>query len=150
MLYVLFNEMLWWHWVTIGLALLIAEIFTGTFILLGIGIGAIGVGILDIILNLSFALELVLLILISVGVIYLLFKYFKSDEVDSSGQSDYAIGVKGVVQEAISAHGRGKVKFNRPILGNTVWLATAEEDISISTEVKIVVVKGQLIEVEKV
>jgi len=151
MLDFLANTLLWWHWIIFGLLLLIFEIFTGTFIMLGLGIGAAIVGVADLIFILSLNKELFIWSIFSIIMIIILFKYFKDNSPkDKSGQSDYAIGVKGVVEEPIDANGRGKVKFNTPILGNTIWHATAKEDIPILSKVKIVNVKGQLIEVEKV
>jgi len=150
MLEFLTNELFWWHWIIFGLILLIAEIFTGTFIMLGLAIGAIIVGIADIIFLLSLNNELLVWSIVSIITIIILFKYFVNHKTDRSGQSNYAIGTRGVVEEPIDANGRGKVKFNRPILGNTIWHATAKEDISLLTNVKIVNVKGQLIEVEKI
>ena len=151
MLDFLANTLLWWHWIIFGLLLLIFEIFTGTFIMLGLGIGAAIVGVADLIFILSLNKELFIWSIFSIIMITILFKYFKDNSPkDKSGQSDYAIGVKGVVEEPIDANGRGKVKFNTPILGNTIWYATAKEDIPILSRVKIVKVKGQLIEVEKI
>ncbi|MCK4441833.1 MAG: NfeD family protein [Sulfurovaceae bacterium] len=153
MLDFLVNTLLWWHWIIFGLLLLILEIFTGTFIMLGLGIGATIVGLADLIFILSLNKELLTWAIISIItiIITILFKYFKKNSPkDKSGQSDYAIGIKGVVEEPIDANGRGKVKFNTPILGNTIWHATAKEDIPILSKVKIVNVKGQLIEVKKI
>jgi len=151
MLDFLANIVLWWHWIIFGLILLILEIFTSTFIMLGLGIGAVIVGVADLIFILSLNKELFLWSIFSIIIIIILFKYFKDKSPeDKSGQSDYAIGVKGIVEEPIDANGRGKVKFNTPILGNTIWHATAKEDIPILSRVKIVKVKGQLIEVEKI
>jgi len=44
----------------------------------------------------------------------------------------------------------GKVKFDKPVLGSTIWQATAKEDIATKSRVKIVQIKGQLIEVETI
>ena len=150
MLEFLLNELLWWHWIIFGFLLLIIEIFTGTFIMLGLGLGAIIVGGIDIILVLSLNSKLLLWIIFSLIIIAILFKFFRQQKGDKSGQSDYAIGVRGVVEEPIEAYGRGKVKFNQPILGNTIWHATAKEDIPILADVKVVNIKGNLIEVEKI
>ncbi len=150
MLEFLVNQLLWWHWIIFGFILLIIEIFTGTFIMLGLGLGAIIVGSMDIILILSLNSKLLIWIIISLMIIAILFRIFKKEKSDKSGQSNYAIGIKGVVEEPIDAYGRGKVKFNQPILGNTIWHATAKEDIPILSHVRVVDVKGNLIEVEKI
>jgi len=151
MLDFLANILLWWHWIIFGLLLLILEIFTGTFIMLGLGIGAVIVGIIDFIFIISLNQKLLIWSIFSIIIIVILFKYFKDkNSQEKSGQSDYAIGVKGIVEEPIDANGRGKVKFNTPILGNTIWYVTAKEDIPILSKVKVVKIKGQLIEVEKI
>jgi len=151
MLDFLANILLWWHWIILGLLLLILEIFTGTFIMLGLGIGAVIVGIIDFIFIISLNQKLLIWSIFSIIIIVILFKYFKDkNSQEKSGQSDYAIGVKGIVEEPIDANGRGKVKFNTPILGNTIWYVTAKEDIPILSKVKVVKIKGQLIEVEKI
>jgi membrane protein implicated in regulation of membrane protease activity len=147
----LINELLWWHWIIFGLILLILEILTGTFIMLGLGIGAAIVGISDLIFELNLNSELITWSIGSIIIIVILFKFFKKEAyIDKSGQSHYAIGTKGVVEEPIEAYGRGKVRFNTPILGNTVWYATAKENIPILSHVRVVDIKGQLIEVEKI
>ena len=144
-------ELLWWHWAILGVFLAIGELFTGTFILLGFGVGAIFTAIIEYIFNLSILYELFYFILFSIVAIYLFLKFLREDSrVDRSGQSDYAIGAVGVVIEPIRANERGKVRFNTPILGNTVWVATAKEDIDVSSKVKIVNVIGQIIEVERI
>jgi len=49
----LFSNVLWWHWVVVGLALLAVEMMTGTFILLGLGMAAILVGSIDLLFGTS-------------------------------------------------------------------------------------------------
>jgi len=143
-------ELLWWHWAILGVFLAIGELFTGTFILLGFGVGAIFTALLELIFNLSFLYELLSFIFFSVVAIYIFFKFFRGNRVEKSGQSDYAIGRVGVVIEPIKANERGRVRFNSPILGNTVWIATAKEDIELDSKVKIINVMGQIIEVERI
>ena len=150
MLELLANNILWWHWIIFGLTMLIIEIFTGTFIMLGLGISGIIVGIIDLIFILSLNKELLLWIMSSIIITILLIKFFKSSKIDKSGQSNYAIGIKGLVEEPIKAYSRGKVRFNSPILGSRVWNATADEDLDIETIVKIIEVQGQLIKVQKI
>ena len=40
------DTILWWHWIVLGFILLILEMSTGTFIMLGLGVAAIIVGLL--------------------------------------------------------------------------------------------------------
>ena len=147
----LLNEtVLWWHWVVLGIILLILEMSSGTFIMLGLGVAAIFVGLLDSIIDTSFTTELSIWMLLSILSIAAWFKWFKDPAVSHTGQSNYTLDTLGTVTEEIHPHDRGKVIFDTPVLGNTVWHATANESIVKGTRVKIVEVNGQLIEVQKI
>ncbi len=150
MLELLNENVLWWHWVVLGLALLVAEMMTGTFVLLGLGIAAIMVGGIGLLSGVSFNTELLLWLVFSVVAMGIWFKWFKTKPVSQSGQSNYRLDTLGTVMEEIVPHHRGKVLFDTPVLGNTAWPATARERIPRDARVKIVQINGQLIEVEKI
>jgi membrane protein implicated in regulation of membrane protease activity len=143
------NEtILWWHWIVLGIALLIWDMSMGTFFILGLGIAAIVVGILDIFLHLSFTVELAIWMILSILAIAAWFKWFREEPVTESGQSNYRLDTLGVVMEDIQPHSRGKVTFDTPVLGNTSWHAISKVNIDKGTRVEIVQINGQLIEVK--
>jgi len=143
------NEtVLWWHWIILGITLLILEMSLGTFFILGFGVAAILVGIIDNFINTSFTLELFIWILLSILSIGAWFKWFRTKPITDSGQSNYRLDTLGTVIDEIKPHSRGKVTFDSPVLGNTSWHATAKVAISKNTRVQIVEINGQLIEVE--
>ena len=150
MLELLNENVLWWHWIIIGLALLAAEMITGTFVLLGLGIAAILVGGIGLLTDISFNTELLLWLIFSVVALGIWFKWFRAKPVSRSGQSNYRLDTLGTVREAITPHQRGKVTFDVPVLGNTTWHTTARTAIPKGARVKIVRVNGQLIEVEQI
>ena len=145
------NEtVLWWHWVIFGIVLLIIEMSTGTFFILGLGVAAIVVGLVDTLFGTSFTVELSIWMVLSILAIATWFKWFREPTVTDSGQSNYRLDTLGTVLEEIHPHARGKVVFDTPVLGNTSWHATSKVDLDKDTRVKIVEVNGQLIEVEPV
>ncbi|MDQ7046210.1 MAG: NfeD family protein [Sulfurovum sp.] len=145
----LLNEtILWWHWIVFGIILLILEMSTGTFFMLGLGIAAIIVGLLDSIFNTSFTANLSIWMLLSILAIAAWFKWFREAPISDSGQSNYRLDTLGIVMEDIQPHSRGKVTFDTPVLGNTSWHAISKVDIDKDTRVQIVQINGQLIEVE--
>jgi len=147
----LLNEtVLWWHWIVFGIILLIAEMSTGTFFMLGLGVAAIIVGIIDATIGTSFTVELSIWVVLSILAIAAWFKWFKEPPLTDSGQSNYRLDTLGIVMEDIQPHSRGKVTFDTPVLGNSSWHATAKVDIDKNTRVQIVQINGQLIEVEPV
>jgi inner membrane protein len=150
MLEFLTTQLFWWHWIIIGILLIISEMFTGTFIMLGLGLATILVGVVDNIYPISFEMQLTLWITLSILSIALWFKYLKDTSVESSGQSNYSLETRGTIEEAIESNGRGMVKFDTPVLGNTHWPATSKTYIPANSRVKIVAIKGQLIEVKEI
>ena len=144
----LLNETVtWWHWIVLGVALIVIEMSTGTFFMLTLGVSAILVGIIDWMIPISFQMQLLLWIIFSILAIVAWLKWFKDKVISNSGQSDYRLDTLGVVTEEIKPHHRGKVRFDTPVLGNTEWHATAKIEIPEGTRIKIVEVNGQLIEV---
>lgn len=141
------TNLLWWHWIAFGLILVTSEIFIGTFMMLGLGVSAMLVGAIDNLFKTSIEFELFLWIILSLLSLFLWFKYLKNPNIENSGQSNYSLDTLGVVTKAIPHNGRGEVKFDTPVLGNTTWFATAKENIEENSRIKIVQVKGQLIEV---
>lgn len=138
----------WWHWIVLGILFIILEMATGTFIVLGFGIAAVLVGLLDLALSMNFLVQVSLWILFSVLIIAVSFKYFKGQPtVSNTGQSDHGFDTLGTVTETIEAHSRGKVKFDDPVLGNTVWHASANQTLNTGDRVTIEEVNGQLIKV---
>jgi len=51
MLEILNENILWWYWILFGLALLAAELFSGTFLMMGLGAAAVLTGIVAAVLN---------------------------------------------------------------------------------------------------
>jgi membrane protein implicated in regulation of membrane protease activity len=144
------NEIvLWWHWIVLGILLIILELAIGTFFILGLGIAAIVVGILDLLIDLSFSGSLGVWILLSIVAIIVWFKYYKETTVSTSGQSNKSFDTMGSVSKTINANGRGEVVFDAPVLGNTIWDATSKNDIQIGSRVCITEINGQLMVVEE-
>jgi membrane protein implicated in regulation of membrane protease activity len=150
MLEFLSSNLFWWHWIILGILLLTMEIFTGTFILLGLGLSGIIVGIIDVIYPLSLNMELTVWMISSLLSIVLWFRYMKDNSVEHSGQSNYSLETLGVVEQNITATRRGKVRFDTPVLGTSIWTATSKETLEANTRVEIIEIKGQLIEVAKI
>jgi len=142
------DSVVWWHWIILGLILIISEMATGTFISLGLGVAGILVGLIDLVIPMGFTYQLVVWIILSILLITALFKWFKGQPtVSDSGQSDYRFDTPGTVTQAIHPHQRGKVAFDSPVLGNTNWYASSGYELEEGTRVKIIEVSGQLIEV---
>lgn len=101
-------------WIVIGIAMIIAEIFTPGFFLASIGLGAIAAGLIAFI---SDSLIIQLLVFAAVSALSLIFlrpviTRLSSKDKEKSG-NDAIIGSEGIVLEDIdNIEGKGRVKVN--------------------------------------
>ena len=144
------ESVLWWHWIVLGLGLLMLEMNTGTFLMLGLGLASIIVGILDVAIELSFVFEVMIWSILSIASLIAWKKWFKVEHVSDSGQSDSNLDTLGTALVDIGPQTRGKVTFDTPVLGNSTWTATSNTPIAKDSRVQIIDVHGQLIEVKSI
>ncbi len=143
------TNLVWWHWIVLGLILVVSEIFAPLFIVIWFGLSAIIIGLLDLVFNTSFMTELFLWTILSVVFLTLWFMFFKDKTISKSGQSDFTLGTQGIVIQNIEANQKGKVRFDTPVLGSSEWFAVSDEEIEVGASIHIVDVKGQLLKVKK-
>ncbi len=146
----LINNMLWWHWISFGLVLVVSEIVVPLFVIIWFGLAAIMVGFIALLFDTTFPLEIAIWTILSVILLFVWFKFFKEKSISESGQSDFGLTTKGIVIEKIPHGERGKVRFESPVLGSSQWHATSEENLEVGTTIQIVEVNGQLIKVSPV
>jgi len=144
-----FTHPLWWHWAAFGLVLIVSEIILPSFVAIWFGIAAIIISLLDYLLKTTFKTELFLWIILSSFFIYLWFKFFKHKTISNSGQADEDMGIKGIITEHVEPFGRGKAKFETPILGSSEWTVLSDESITVGETVKSIQAIGNMIKVKK-
>jgi membrane protein implicated in regulation of membrane protease activity len=138
------NHILWWHWVVLGLLLILLELQDGSFLMLGLGTAAILMGAIHHFFHPKIAIELILWALLSAAYI-IVWKKFIHDKITGAkvGQSDSDLGEKGIVISPITKYKEGRVRFDIPVIGSRIWLAIADEDIPVGTEIQLVEIDGQ-------
>jgi inner membrane protein len=118
-------EPLYWHWLVLGVALVVLEIFLASFVVLWFGIGALVVGLCQWLFpNLSFAAQLLIWLLASSAMAWVWFHWFKPRMVDRTQAGiarEALIGESGQVVRAPADGGRGLVRFSVPVLGSDEW-----------------------------
>ena len=145
------EDISWWYWVVFGIILAFFELITFTFFLLIFGISAILVGFLTWIFNFSLNMEIGLWLIISIVSIILLYPIYKrkiSNKGTNIGQSNSGIGTKGIAIDDINITKRGKVKLYEAVHGSKIWLAEADKTIPKGSEIEVVDVSGQILNVK--
>ena len=142
----------WWTWVVGGIALILAELAIPSFFIVWFGLGAILVGLLMLALpSLSLTAQLAVWTVASLAMVVLWFRVFKRSSYRTRiGTADGGvIGEVGVLVSAVAPFERGKVRFQRPLLGSEEWVCLADAAIAAGERVRVVAVEGSYLKVGK-
>lgn len=143
----------WWYWVVGGVLLALLELVIPAFFVLWFGLGALLVGLLMLATGaLSLTTQLLVWGLASLAMMALWFRVFRRDRHKTLvGTADGAVlGEIGLLVGAVEPFQRGRVRFQRPILGAEEWACVAETAIAAGERVRVVSVEGSFIKVAKV
>lgn len=142
----------WWHWVIGGILLILLELAIPAFFVIWFGLGALLVaGVLLLVGELPLTAQLLLWILASLAMVVLWFRVFSPRRHRTLvGTADgEVIGEVGLLVGAVAPFQRGKVRFQRPILGAEEWACMAETDIPAGERVKVVSIEGSYLKVAR-
>lgn len=141
----------WWYWIIGGIALMLAELIVPSFFIVWFGLGALIVGLLALAFDLSLPAQLATWTLASLAMVWLWFKVFKqSFQKTRAGTADGdVIGEIGLLVGAVAPFERGKVRFQRPVLGADEWVCVADSSIAAGERVRVVSIEGSFLKVAK-
>jgi hypothetical protein len=140
----------WWHWMVLGIALMLLELAVPAFFLIWFGVGALIVGLALLgFPALPFAWQVVVWTVCSLAFIGLWFRVFRPGfHKTRAGMSKGSlVGEIGLITREIRPFQKGQIRFQKPVLGDEVWDAIAEEEIRIGERVKVLDVEGNLLKV---
>lgn len=139
----------WWHWIVLGIVLIIAELAVPQFVLVWFGLGALLVGVSLWLFGMSVTAQLALWTLASLGMIALWFKVFKPGAHKTRiGMSDAnVVGEVGVLTRDVEPFRRGRVRFQKPLMGSEVWDCIADESIRANDRVRVTAIEGNILKV---
>ncbi len=142
----------WWHWQILGIVLVLAELAVPAFFVIWFGFGAILVGLALLLVDLSLAAQIGLWILASVAMAVLWFRVFRrSQHKTLIGTADgHVIGEVGLLVASVEPFQRGRVRFQRPVLGSEEWACMAESAIRAGERVRVVSIEGSFVKVEAI
>lgn len=143
----------WWHWIVGGIALMLAELAIPSFFIIWFGLGGLLVGLLMLIFpELSPTTQLATWTLASLAMVVLWFRVFKQNlHKTRVGMADgEVLGEIGLLVSAVAPFARGKVRFQRPVLGSEEWVCLADSEIAAGERVRVVAIEGSFVKVTKV
>jgi len=145
--------MQYWHWLVLGMALLMAELFIASFFVFWFGLGALLVGLLlwlDPTLGPAWQ---VLAWSVSSGLLTALwFRYLRplmKDRTHAGDARAAVIGESGRVLRPPQDGRRGVVRFTTPLLGDDEWEFICDGPLAIGDRVYVKEFSGNALIVEK-
>ncbi len=143
-------ELVWWHWIVLGLALGLAELAIPSFFIIWFGLGALLVGVVLLVApDTGINAQILIWTIASAALTTLWFKVFRSRDKTRSGQAAEVIGEIGVLVRAVEPFQKGEVRFQKPVMGSEIWPCLADEAIAAGERVRVLAVDGQLLKVGK-
>lgn len=145
--------LLYWHWIVIGVALMLGEIFVGTFYIFWFGAAAIVIGLmLALFPEIGAAFQIIAWALLSTFFAFAWFRFLKPLSIDKTkaGLSREALlGESGQVLSPPNGDKRGTVRFPAPVLGSDEWLFISQDQLSTGDRVSVIDVSGNSLIVKK-
>ncbi len=144
-------ELMWWHWLALGLGLIALEMFVATFFLIWFGLGALITGLAVVFLPLGFTAQILLWTLASAAMVAVWLKYFKAPDRTHAGQAkEGVVGLSGLLTRPVTETGEGEILFQRPVLGADRWPVVADVPIAAGERARVVDVLGQTLKVTQI
>ena len=143
----------YWHWLVLGMVLIIAEIFIPSFTVLWFGLAGILVAVILLLIpDLAVSWQLFVWAVAAGVCTFLWFKYFKPLMIDrtKAGISREAVlGEIGLVIKVPVEDNRGLMRFSVPLLGSDEWPFICKDQVAVGDRVAVSEVSGNTLIVEK-
>ncbi len=142
-----------WHWLILGLILMVLEIFIPSFTIFWFGLAAVVVsGLVWLIPTLPIAMQIFIWVVLSVIVMVLWFKFAKpalSKDATNAGLSREAtIGQVGMVIQVLPEHNEAVVRFPMPVLGADEWTCRTLTPVAVGDRVTVTDILGNQLVVQ--
>ena len=139
-------QLLYWHWLVLGMLLVVAEIFVPSFTVLWFGLGALLVGVIEMVVPMSMTIQVLVWTVSSVFFAVGWFKLIKpkmtAANQDSQAQQS-AIGESGLVVKLPTESTLGTMRFSTPILDRDEWQFSCDVTVELGDRLHIQAISGQ-------
>ncbi len=145
-------QILYWHWLVLGVLLIVGEIFIPSFTILWFGLGAILVGLALMLGDFGFSLQLLLWTLSSITFTVIWFRLIKpriSDRTDTELVRRSSVGESGLVIKLPTDTTNGKLRFSTPILDQDEWEFTCVSEVVLGDRLYVEKIDGDHLVVTK-
>ncbi len=142
-----------WHWLILGMVLVMVEIFIPSFTVFWFGLGAFVVALMlwfapDTALSLQFFIWAVSSAIFTV-LWFKFFKRFMPDRTKAGVARESVLGESGQVVKVPIDRQHGLVRFTTPVLGSDEWSFICDEPVDLGERVFVKEISGNTLVVMK-
>lgn len=145
--------MSYWLWMSAGIALMIVEIFIGSFFVFWFGLAAVLVGFVVLLVpQLAFAAQITIWALLSGALALIWFRYVKPlsrDRTKAGLSREALVGQVGQILKPPTDAARGTIRFPAPVLGSDEWQVLSEDPLVIGDRAHVTDLSGNALIVRK-
>lgn len=144
--------MSYYIWLILGVVAFVAEMTLPTFFALFAGVGFLAAAAVSFFFPESLFWQLIIAsAFMIIGAVVFKKRGMGDDAQDSVGTHNEFVGIKGAALTMITPHLEGEVNLYEPVLGGRRWPAvSADGEIEVNAEIRIVKVSGNTLIVEKI
>lgn len=143
-------EMLYWHWIILGVLLILFELVIPSFTAMWFGLSAIAVGaVLWLEPNLAGSYQVLIWGVLSGVLTIIWFRIFKPKKGHHHAVKEEVEGEMGLVATLASGNRPGVVRFSTPLLGEDEWPYKSEETLEVGQQIKVINVENNILIVVK-
>ena len=145
-------QMLYWHWLVLGLLLVVGEIFIPSFTILWFGLGALVVGLVELLIPMSLSVQILLWTVSSVVFTLVWFKIIKVKMAQGNRGEEArndAIGASGLVTKLPTQSTQGRIRFSTPVMDSDEWKFSCDSIVELGDRLHIKEVSGDFLVVTK-
>jgi membrane protein implicated in regulation of membrane protease activity len=144
-------DLLYWHWIVFGIALVLFELMIPSFTALWFGLGAILVGfLLTIWADLSLTFQISCWALVSAGLTLMWFKVLRPPHKISGEVALHEVeGEVGLVIAKPFEDRPGKVRFSTPLKGHDEWDFKCDEALDTGDQIQVIDIADNILLMKK-
>ena len=143
-------ELLYWHWIILGVLLILFELIIPSFTAMWFGLGAVFVGgFLWFYPETAGSLQVLIWAVLSAVLTWFWFRVFKPRKGTVQATQDQVEGVWGLVILPASEHKPGMIRFATPLLDQDEWPFTSEQALEAGEQAKVIDVRNNILVVSK-
>lgn len=131
-----------WHWLILGILLMIIELFITSMVSLAVGVAAVVVALLAWLLPIGSFTSVLLWLILSIIFTVLGFKYVKPklrNRTTAGLGAGAIVGQTGMIIHSPQLSNLGKVRFSVPIFGADEWMCRSQDSLPLAVGERVVV-----------